>query len=50
MCVASKAAKKRVDEAMKADRAWDAKHGIKQGSFADKAIDAAVRRRARKGK
>lgn len=31
-----------VARAMKADRAWDKAHGVKQGSPADKKRDAAV--------
>lgn len=40
----------RVKRAIAADKRWDAAHRVRQGSFQDRAIDAAVRRRARKGK
>lgn len=42
-------ARKRVREAMQADREWDKQHGVKQGSPQDRAIDAAVRRDAERG-
>ncbi len=48
--MARSARQKRVTEAMQADRIWDKKHHVKQGSPQDKAIDAAVRKAARKGK
>ncbi len=48
--VARTAKQKRVFEAMLADKVWDKKHNVKQGSPQDKAIDASVRRQARKGR
>jgi|GEM_PF-3269014 len=39
-----------VKKAMTADHAWDHKHGIACGSWEDKAIDAAVVKRAKAGK
>ncbi len=48
--MASSTQKKRVIEAMAADRAWDKAHGVKQGSPQDKAIDAMVKKRAQKGR
>jgi hypothetical protein len=41
---------KRVLEAMQADKVWDKIHKIKQGSPQDKILDAAVKKRAMKGK
>lgn len=41
---------KRVVEAMQADKVWDKIHKIKQGSPQDKILDAAVKKRAMKGK
>lgn len=41
---------KRLAEAMAADKVWDKKHGIKEGSPQDKILDAAVARRVKKGK
>ena len=46
----SKAQQARVRKAMAADEKSDAKRGIKQNSPRDKAIDAKVRARAKKGK
>ncbi len=47
--MASPAQKKRVAEAMAADRVWDKHHGVVQGSARDRAIDARVKSKAMKG-
>ena len=48
--MASSAKQKRIAEAMAADKVWDRKHNVKEGSPQDKILDAAVRARAAKGK
>ena len=47
--MSNKIQSKRVAEAMAADKVWDKQHNIAEHSFQDRAIDAAVAKRAKKG-